>query len=820
MSEQDRPDLATDAPHTPQTKLEWGTVVNGLRARVVPVLSSMSEDAIDPSHRVDKFERPDDVAFAVELENVSDKPIALLDTRYGSSFGDSSGKANSNWYGQFLFSVDLFDLEGNLIERPDVEVVTLDGILSSVGIATIGPGKTHRFLLRPSKWLSMFQRSFEPGNHRIAVRYHGMPPRVVTRIKEYKAESPALSAVAGDIVTPSVAFEVSGQLGGAESPNETEAPAKVQTELVWGEPVNGLRAAMSFTPSATSHAHGEKPKLNMHVQNVSDAPITVASQLWMSEISAEVRSEKGDQVDVDTTFYTGITPVARVTLKPQQIAVFYAGNVGLAISPERAGNFEHVTNRRLVAPAGKYTMQLSERFGSSFLLKNGAGKVLAPLEGDYVGELKTGLTPFEITSEVIECNIVDAVTGEPVNGTTVNFRFIKPKSGDQPEEVVADMFWGPQSPSRIVFGIPDEILRRADRDEIEVQWGVGGNDDYEPYMAPDRMPLKPFFHGGTEAIRETLGTIKLTPKEKVGSTVPPEGLKSLEQYLKVPVGRMPPLDKETELEVFALRLRSIAPRDWIVERKGRAFRLRDPESPAETEHAQILLWFDDVSVASDVLRKRDKSLPKISSLSNTRLGRLYFDRNTEAVNLWPEFGFEIRMIEPVDQIALTSGEVLKSRIVQLAWFDAAFVRYVEIGTDGRRQDHLARLDGSAIGITPATKFLVVCEPPDPVGAKTDADKQSALRHRETLNELKAEAARHGVKAISLAEFENYAKAVLQEGRGVSTRWITDANQLQVPECLTTGRELSVVTLVAANEPAIEIVQSPREELLRLPNGLK
>ncbi|WP_442508634.1 WD40 repeat domain-containing protein [Novipirellula sp. SH528] len=392
------------AAFTPQGASEWGDVMNGLRARVVPVLSSMSEDAIDLAQRVENFEKPDDVAFAVELKNVSDKPITLLDTRYGNSFGDSIGKANSNWYGQFLFSLDLFDLDGKRIDRPELEVVTLNTILGSLGVATVEPGKTHRFLLRPSKWLSVFQRSFEPGNHRVEVRYHGMPPRVVTRIKEYKAESPVFSCVAGDVVTPPVTFEVSRIGFQPVSANKNEKTDKLEAypTLVWGEPTSGLRAAMSFAPSTTSHAHGEKPKLNMHVQNVSDAPITVASQLWMSKLSVHIQDEKGERVDVGTTFYTGSTPVVRVTLKPQQIAVFYAGNIGLAINGERAGNFEHVTNRRLVAPAGKYSIQLSERFGSSFLLKDGKGKVLAPLEGDYVGELKTGVTPFEITNEAIK----------------------------------------------------------------------------------------------------------------------------------------------------------------------------------------------------------------------------------------------------------------------------------------------------------------------------------------------------------------------------------------------------------------------------------
>ena len=64
----------------------------------------MSEEAIDPAQRVAQFYKPDDVAFAVELENGSDQPIKLFDTRYDENFGKSKGEAGSDWFGQVLFS--------------------------------------------------------------------------------------------------------------------------------------------------------------------------------------------------------------------------------------------------------------------------------------------------------------------------------------------------------------------------------------------------------------------------------------------------------------------------------------------------------------------------------------------------------------------------------------------------------------------------------------------------------------------------------------------------------------------------------------------
>lgn len=515
-------DAFADAPpdvteSTDSETVEWGESTNGLRSRIVPVLSSMSEDKIDPAQRVVKFAELKDVAFAVELENVSDKPIQLIDTRYGNSYGDSKGKANSNWYGQFLFSIDLFDRNGKLIERPEVQIVDLNGVLSGAMVAPLEPGQMHRFLLRPAKWMSAMTQRLDPGNYHAAVTYHGLPKRVATRIKEYRADSVVLGAVEGDIVSPQVAFEVLPPQS-SDRQNDDEQADAGKSELVWGEPSDGLRAAMSFLPAQAQYSHSEKPDTKLHVQNVSDKSIILTSHLWMSDLRATVKDVNDKTVTVDGRFYSGVTLTSRVTLKPKQIVLFDAGNLGLAITKERAGKFEHVTHRTLVAPAGEYSIQLEGRFGGSFSLKDGKGKILAPLEGDWSGKLTTGETLLTITNESIKCDVVDSVTGKPVAGTTVNFRFIKPESGDSPEEAVADIFWIHKAPSQIRFSIPDMVLQRADRDEIEVQWSVGQHSDYEPFAPVERIPLKLFFHEGTNAAREILSTIRLTPKLKKKST--------------------------------------------------------------------------------------------------------------------------------------------------------------------------------------------------------------------------------------------------------------------------------------------------------------
>lgn len=495
--------LAAESP-----KLEaWGPVHAGLQARVFPVSAETSEDALAEATPLASFASAEDVAFVIELKNVSDKPVSLLDTRYGDAYGDSKGKSNSNWYGQFLCTIDLFNQAGQKVERPEVQVVDLNMTLDGMLIVRLEPGQTHKILLRPAKWLSAMTQRMEPGSYRAAIRYHGVPAPVLTRIKEYRPETPLTAVIAGDVVTPQVAFEIV-----APKPVPANAPQKT---VAWGKPSNGLRAGVELMPRQESYSHGEKPEVKLHIQNVGDKPVTVTSQLWMSDLAAKVTNEQGVEIPIQKTWYSGWTSTSRVTLRPQQIVIYDAGNIGLAATPARANAFEHVTHRKLVAPTGSYFIELSGRFGNAIQLKDGKGKILAPLDGDWIGELTTGVAPFTITPEVfkpLECDIVDGVTGKPVAGTTSSFRFIKPKTDTDPATVVALMVWGPQAASHNQFTIPDHVMQREDRDELILEWGVGNHPDYENHAPAEPIAVKQLISDNPKSIRDQLRSIKLKPK--------------------------------------------------------------------------------------------------------------------------------------------------------------------------------------------------------------------------------------------------------------------------------------------------------------------
>ncbi|MFC1739059.1 HEAT repeat domain-containing protein [Planctomycetota bacterium] len=56
-----------------------------------------------------------------------------------------------------------------------------------------------------------------------------------------------------------------------------------ETQLVWGEDVNGLRAAVGFVPEKESYSLGERVVVFFHIQNVSNHDIQIASTEWRQE---------------------------------------------------------------------------------------------------------------------------------------------------------------------------------------------------------------------------------------------------------------------------------------------------------------------------------------------------------------------------------------------------------------------------------------------------------------------------------------------------------------------------------------------------------
>ncbi|MEE8077648.1 MAG: M56 family metallopeptidase, partial [Pseudomonadales bacterium] len=248
---------------------EWGEPVDGLRMRVVPVHFGMSEENVDMNAVQRKFAAQKEVAFAIEMENVSEEPIKVLDTGYGNSFGASSGKPKTDWFSQFLFTIEYFDADGRKLEYPLVEHVMPSMILGSTKISEIAAGQSHRFLIRPEKWSSIHYQRLPHRKYSAVVHYHGLPKHAADKIREGKPDKEVLTTWSGDVASVATGFQIA-------------RPKLPGTMLNWGEPDNGLRAALSFAEALPWYGHGQKLDLLLHVENVGDRPITLSSGMWCS----------------------------------------------------------------------------------------------------------------------------------------------------------------------------------------------------------------------------------------------------------------------------------------------------------------------------------------------------------------------------------------------------------------------------------------------------------------------------------------------------------------------------------------------------------
>jgi len=149
-----------NAPAANANSAPWSDKSNGLQCRNVPVAPSMDAGQVDMSTPWTRFESPDEITFAIEIKNVSGKPIKLKDIRYETGFAsETKAKLNSNHYAPRLFEFAFTDRNGHAIARSQREftVDTFAMILSDALLTEVEPNQSLKFLLQPAK----FERSMD-----------------------------------------------------------------------------------------------------------------------------------------------------------------------------------------------------------------------------------------------------------------------------------------------------------------------------------------------------------------------------------------------------------------------------------------------------------------------------------------------------------------------------------------------------------------------------------------------------------------------------------------------------------------------------------
>ena len=360
----------------------WSEVSAGLHLRVVPVSAGMSEDEIQMDQSNGVFESFEDLAFAVEIENVTDKPIKFLDTRYGEGFGENAGAANSDWLSQFLFSLKYFDADGKQIAQPAVEFLDLSLPLQGAMLTELAPQQKHQFLVRPAKMLSMLQPRLKKGKYSATVCYRGFSQQAAKRLSEYMPNSPVLAAWNGSAESRKAGFVLEH--------------SKDRAKPIWGKAVDGIQTALEIENSQEVYRSGDRPEISLLVRNTDSSPVVFSGFTYLKDDLVDVVDATGKSVLTSSTWYSGWTLSARVTLEPGQICRIQAGNLGIAKDKDAAEEFNHVTHRKLIADPGQYKLRIRHRFAPAGL-KDGSGELISPNDKDWRGTVDSGWLPLTIS---------------------------------------------------------------------------------------------------------------------------------------------------------------------------------------------------------------------------------------------------------------------------------------------------------------------------------------------------------------------------------------------------------------------------------------
>ncbi len=377
----------------------WGEAVDGLRMRVVPIAANSDEEKVSLDQPVEQYATDDALTLGAEIQNVSDRPVALQGTRYGDSVTPPwPGKSVSNQFAPLLFTCEFTDASGQLVERVFREMQVGDRamMLSSGSVETLAPGASLLVLLRPKKWGQAMEYELKPGDYRVRVSYHGPGEEARKLVGQQWAGHHVAAAWTGRVDSGSASFRIA------------DDPLRLPAKLAWGEPVNGLRAAVEFLAVTSAKDPVPRPlsdkvpvpvgsqvQVRLHIENVSDTPISFWSESWRQDDRVSLNDGSGEERELPHSWYSGWANMLHWRLKPGQVAKLQSITLGVAADESSAKKFDHPIGPMVVGPPGAYALRYALRFGG-VELRDQKGIVIVPGPGDWTGSLETDWTLLKV----------------------------------------------------------------------------------------------------------------------------------------------------------------------------------------------------------------------------------------------------------------------------------------------------------------------------------------------------------------------------------------------------------------------------------------
>ncbi len=297
---------------------DWGNVDQGLRVRIVGVLTEVDEQAPDwdSTPRNSDFETANDVTVLVQIKNVSEANVQLRGVRYGDNVSGSwSGRSNQSSFGPRCFSFQLYNETGAEVEIP---VEKKEGpTYSDSAVEVLEVNEVLTMAITPLRWNPSVSASLDSGKYQLVVTYKGYGE------KEWKgAASSSRHAI-----------------------SIRDAYRDRRHSLVWGPAKNGLRVAAEYRLADTRAEIATELRdrvfpidsrvdVRFHFQNVSEEPIELPSDTWRQDDQVFHVTDLGEK-RLTSTWYSGMTPRKTWMLQPKQIVVIPSIAMGFCCDLEQ-----------------------------------------------------------------------------------------------------------------------------------------------------------------------------------------------------------------------------------------------------------------------------------------------------------------------------------------------------------------------------------------------------------------------------------------------------------------------------------------------------
>jgi len=154
------------------------------------------------------------------------------------------------------------------------------------------------------------------------------------------------------------------------------APGASAAPVAWGEPSNGLRAAVEFLPHKAPLRHGEMFSVQFHIENVGKSDITFTTTAWQENAICTIEDSNGIEISCASIHYPGLARQVRKTLAPGRNIIVEAPSLAIAGDANEANQFAYPVGHWAVLAPGRYHVRYRLVFSGGETLDTGTLELL------------------------------------------------------------------------------------------------------------------------------------------------------------------------------------------------------------------------------------------------------------------------------------------------------------------------------------------------------------------------------------------------------------------------------------------------------------